>query len=103
MDKYNASLICVMLIDIFFFLTQPMNEDNLIDDVFHTIEEPSPTGYRDYKPPAEVLNSAFDRLQKKDQEKEDGIAHKVWKLICVLSDNRFAGHSFICLIDYPSR
>ncbi|KAI4503825.1 hypothetical protein M0802_001228 [Mischocyttarus mexicanus] len=50
---------------------------------------PSPTGYRDYKPPAEVLsnnygttfhgNSGFDNARnnfKRDQEKEDDFAHK---------------------------
>jgi len=51
---------------------------------------PSPTGYRDYKPPAEVLSnnysttfqttSDFDSVRsalKKDHEKEDNFAHKV--------------------------
>ncbi|XP_011640660.1 ras-related protein Rab-37 [Pogonomyrmex barbatus] len=50
---------------------------------------PSPTGYRDYKPPAEVLGnnysttfkttSDFDNVRsalKRDQEKEDNFAHK---------------------------
>jgi Ras-related protein Rab-37 len=51
---------------------------------------PSPTGYRDYKPPVEVLGnnyattfrttSDFDNVRstlKRDQEKEDNFAHKV--------------------------
>lgn len=51
---------------------------------------PSPTGYRGYKPPAEVLGNNysptfrttrdFDNVRstlKKDQEKEDNFAHKV--------------------------
>lgn len=51
---------------------------------------PSPTGYRDYKPPAEVLSnnysttfettSDFDSVRsalKRDHEKEDNFAHKV--------------------------
>jgi len=51
---------------------------------------PSPTGYRDYKPPAEVLGnnytttfrttSDFDNVRstlKRDQEREDNFAHKV--------------------------
>lgn len=51
---------------------------------------PSPTGYRDYKPPAEVLSnnysttfrttSNFDNVRstlKKDQEREDNFTHKV--------------------------
>ncbi|XP_035741865.1 ras-related protein Rab-37-like isoform X3 [Vespa mandarinia] len=50
---------------------------------------PSPTGYRDYKPPAEVLSNSygttfhasgdFDRARanfKRDQEKEEDFAHK---------------------------
>ncbi|XP_018395220.1 PREDICTED: ras-related protein Rab-37-like isoform X1 [Cyphomyrmex costatus] len=50
---------------------------------------PSPTGYRDYKPPAEVLSnnysttfkttSDFDSVRsslKKDQERDDNFAHK---------------------------
>ncbi|XP_020287917.1 ras-related protein Rab-37 isoform X2 [Pseudomyrmex gracilis] len=50
---------------------------------------PSPTGYRDYKPPAEVLSnnysttfrttSDFDNVRstlKRDQQKEDNFAHK---------------------------
>ncbi|XP_071646465.1 ras-related protein Rab-37 isoform X1 [Temnothorax longispinosus] len=89
-------------------------EDSMSDDVFEmdddrsstvtnvvsggltpaTVERPlektpSPTGYRDYKPPAEVLSnnysttfrttSDFDNLRsalKRDQEKEDNFAHK---------------------------
>lgn len=51
---------------------------------------PSPTGYRDYKPPAEVLSnnysttfqttSDFEHVRsslKRDQEKDDNFAHKV--------------------------
>ncbi|KYQ60449.1 Ras-related protein Rab-26 [Trachymyrmex zeteki] len=51
---------------------------------------PSPTGYRDYKPPAEVLSnnysttfkttSDFDSVRsalKKDQERDDNFAHKL--------------------------
>ncbi|XP_018044903.1 PREDICTED: ras-related protein Rab-37 [Atta colombica] len=93
------------------FLT---TEDSMSDDVFEmdddrsstvtnvisggltpaTIERsfektPSPTGYRDYKPPAEVLSnnysttfkttSDFDSVRsalKKDQERDDNFAHK---------------------------
>ncbi|XP_071577550.1 ras-related protein Rab-37 isoform X1 [Temnothorax nylanderi] len=89
-------------------------EDSMSDDVFEmdddrsatvtnvvsggltpaTVERPlektpSPTGYRDYKPPAEVLSnnysttfrttSDFDNVRsalKRDQEKEDNFAHK---------------------------
>lgn len=52
-------------------------------------QTPSPTGYRDYKPPAEVLGknysttfrttSDFDSVRsalKKDQEREDNFTHK---------------------------
>ena len=94
------------------FLT---TEDSMSDDVFEmdddrsstvtnvisggltpaTVERsfektPSPTGYRDYKPPAEVLSnnysttfkttSDFDSVRsalKKDQERDDNFAHKV--------------------------
>jgi len=97
------------------FLT---TEDSMSDDVFEmdddrsstvtnvisggltpaTIERsfektPSPTGYRDYKPPAEVLSnnysttfkttSDFDSVRsalKKDQERDDNFAHKVRRL-----------------------
>ncbi|XP_018349183.1 PREDICTED: ras-related protein Rab-37-like isoform X1 [Trachymyrmex septentrionalis] len=93
------------------FLT---TEDSMSDDVFEmdddrsstvtnvisggltpaTVERsfektPSPTGYRDYKPPAEVLSnnysttfkttSDFDSVRsalKKDQERDDNFAHK---------------------------
>lgn len=91
-----------------------MGEDQLLDDVFEdTISKdtrtrtvydkhskpqmmannfvehtPSPTGYRDYKPPAEVLQSNYKsafRNKCKDYslssgtivEKDEGIAHKV--------------------------
>ncbi|XP_011693098.1 PREDICTED: ras-related protein Rab-37 [Wasmannia auropunctata] len=93
-----------------------MTEDSMSDDVFEmdddrssttnvtnvvsggltpaTVERPlektpSPTGYRDYKPPAEVLSnnysttfkttSDFDSVRsalKKDQQREDNFAHK---------------------------
>ncbi|KAG5318733.1 RAB26 protein, partial [Pseudoatta argentina] len=91
-----------------------ITEDSMSDDVFEmdddrsstvtnvisggltpaTIERsfektPSPTGYRDYKPPAEVLRnnysttfkttSDFDSVRsalKKDQERDDNFAHK---------------------------
>lgn len=51
---------------------------------------PSPTGYRDYKPPAEVLSNnyrttfgtgrGFDSVRstlKRDHEREDNFTHKV--------------------------
>lgn len=60
---------------------------------------PSPTGYRDYKPPAEVLSNNysttfkttgdFDSVRsalKRDQEKEDNFAHKVCFLARALKD-----------------
>ncbi|XP_012531664.1 ras-related protein Rab-37 isoform X1 [Monomorium pharaonis] len=88
-----------------------ITEDSMSDDVFEmdddrsstvvsggltpaTIERPlektpSPTGYRDYKPPAEVLGnnysttfkttSDFDSVKsalKRDQQREDNFAHK---------------------------
>lgn len=59
---------------------------------------PSPTGYRDYKPPAEVLSnnysttfrttSNFDNVRsalKKDQQREDNFAHKVGRFVQILS------------------
>lgn len=59
---------------------------------------PSPTGYRDYKPPAEVLSNSysttfhtsggFDSARanfKRDQEKEEDFAHKVGIYIYVLT------------------
>ncbi|EZA57877.1 hypothetical protein X777_00979 [Ooceraea biroi] len=62
---------------------------------------PSPTGYRDYKPPAEVLSknysttfrttSDFDNVRsalKRDQEKEDNFAHKVNYFACKSSKKR---------------
>lgn len=90
-------------------------EDSMSDDVFEmdddrsstvtnvvsggltpaTVERPlektpSPTGYRDYKPPAEVLSnnysttfrttSDFDSVRsalKRDQQRDDNFAHKV--------------------------
>lgn len=92
--------------------SQLMTEDSMSDDVFEmdddrsstvvsggltpaTVERPlektpSPTGYRDYKPPAEVLGnnysttfrttSDFDSVRstlKRDQEREDNFTHKV--------------------------
>lgn len=93
-----------------------MNEDSMSDDVFEMDDDPtstatnvlsggltpaaggegrlektpSPTGYRDYKPPAEVLGNNysttfrttrdFDHVRstlKRDQEKDDNFAHKV--------------------------
>lgn len=92
-----------------------MNEDSMSDDVFEMDDDPtstatnvlsggltpaaggegplemtpSPTGYRDYKPPAEVLGNNysttfrttrdFDHVRstlKRDQEKDDNFAHK---------------------------
>lgn len=93
-------------------------EDSMSDDVFEmeddhsstvtsvvsggltpaTVERPlektpSPTGYRDYKPPAEVLSnnysttfrttSDFDSVRsalKRDQEREDNFTHKVRRI-----------------------
>lgn len=90
-------------------------EDSMSDDVFEMDDErsstltsvlsggltpatgeqslnktPSPTGYRDYKPPAEVLDnnysttfrttSDFEHVRsslKRDQQKDDNFAHKV--------------------------
>lgn len=85
-------------------------EDNISDDVFEMDDNtnvlsnsltpaigerplektPSPTGYRDYKPPAEVLSNNysttfrttrdFDSVRstlKRDHEKEDNFTHKV--------------------------
>lgn len=91
---------------------QIMTEDNISDDVFEVDDDrssvtnvhtggltsgerppdktPSPTGYRDYKPPAEVLSNNysttfrttrdFDSVRstlKRDHEKEDNFTHKV--------------------------
>lgn len=60
---------------------------------------PSPTGYRDYKPPAEVLSnnysttfrttSDFDSVRsalKKDQQRDDNFAHKVGRLVQTLKE-----------------
>lgn len=63
--------------------------------VERTLEKtPSPTGYRDYKPPAEVLSnnysttfkttSDFDSVRsalKRDQQRDDNFAHKVRRLL----------------------
>lgn len=63
-------------------------DDSMSDDVFESSDEvatlrtpsaaptqPSPTGYRDYRPPAELL--------KPVQETEQEIAHKVSQLLSV--------------------
>ena len=59
----------------------------IVDD--YAAYTPSPTGYRDYKPPAEVLennykstfrnkyNDSSRNLLRKPVEKHDGIEHKV--------------------------
>lgn len=38
---------------------------------------PSPTGYRDYKPPAELLNSGYHSSPRRDNTREEAETHKV--------------------------
>ncbi|XP_063983673.1 ras-related protein Rab-37 isoform X2 [Diachasmimorpha longicaudata] len=45
-------------------------------DQLSTTSAPSPTGYRDYKPPAELLNSGYHSSPRRDNTREETETHK---------------------------